>query len=77
MAAWCKYWNIKINEEKTPAIYLSQQARPSGTTLTMNGRTIPFVNSGKYFGAIFDRKITRTLHIETATTKAKRTFFTL
>jgi hypothetical protein len=27
-STWCERWNIKINEEKTQAIYFSHQRRP-------------------------------------------------
>jgi hypothetical protein len=77
LAAWCKCWNIKINEEKTKAGYFSHQIRPPETTLTVNGRIIPFVNSVKYLGSIFDKKTTWRLHIDTVTTKACRTFVRL
>jgi hypothetical protein len=43
MAAWCKHWNIKINEDKTRAIYFTLQNRPPDS-LKLNGRNIPFVN---------------------------------
>jgi hypothetical protein len=48
MLAWCERWNIKINEDKTQAIYFSHQRRPPNSLLTLNGRNIPFVNSVKY-----------------------------
>jgi hypothetical protein len=41
--------------------------------LTVNGRNIPFVNSVKHLGVIFDKKITWRLHIETVARKAYRT----
>jgi hypothetical protein len=45
MAAWCENWNIKINEDKTRAIYFIHRNRPPDPLLTLNGRNIPFVNS--------------------------------
>jgi hypothetical protein len=54
MLAWCQRWNIKINE--TQAIYFSHQRRPPDSLLTLNGSNIPFVNSVKYLGVIFDKK---------------------
>jgi hypothetical protein len=68
MAEWSKRWNIKINEEKTQAIYFSHRIRPSESLLTINGQNIPFVNNVKYLGVIFDRKITWRLHIKTTET---------
>jgi hypothetical protein len=55
---WSKHWNIKINEDKTQAIYFSHRIRPPESLLTLNGRNIPFVNDVKYLGIIFDTKIT-------------------
>jgi hypothetical protein len=43
----------------------------------LNGQNIPFINSVKYLGVIFDKKITWRLHIETVATKAYRTFIGL
>jgi hypothetical protein len=57
METWCELWNIKINEEKTQGVYFSRRRGPPESYLTLNGRNIPFVNSVKYFGAIFDRRI--------------------
>jgi hypothetical protein len=61
---WSKLWNIKINEDKTQAIYFSHRIRPPESLLTLNGRNIPFVNNVKYLGVIFDKKITWRPHIE-------------
>jgi hypothetical protein len=48
--------------------------RNVGLYVFLNGRNIPFVNSIKYLGVIFDKKITWRLHIETIEAKAFRTF---
>jgi hypothetical protein len=77
MSAWCEHWHIKINEDKTRAIYSSHQRRPPVSLFTMNGQNIPFVNSVKYLGIIFDKRITWRLHIETIEAKAFRTFIRL
>jgi len=42
--------------------------------LTLKGRDIPFVNRIKYFGVIFDRKITWRLYVKTITAKSVITF---
>jgi hypothetical protein len=47
---------------------------PPESHLTLNGRDIPFVNSPKYLGVIFDRKVTWRLRIEMIEDKAFRTF---
>jgi hypothetical protein len=48
--------------------------RPPESHLTLNERDIPFVNSVKYLGVIFDKKVTWRLHIEMIEVKAFRTF---
>jgi hypothetical protein len=70
-------WGVKINEEKTRAIYFSHRIRPPESLLTVNVHNIPFVNSIKYLGVISDKEITCRLHIETVTTKAYKTFMRL
>jgi hypothetical protein len=77
MAAWCERWNIKINEIKTRAIYFTHRNRPPVSPLTLNGRNIPFVNSVKYLGVIFDKRMTWRLHIQMIEAKAFRTFITI
>jgi hypothetical protein len=74
MEAWCERWNIKINEDKTQGIYFSHSLRLPVSRLTLNGRDIPFVNSIKYLGVIFNKKITWRLHIRRIEAKAFRTF---
>jgi hypothetical protein len=74
MEAWCERWNIKINEDKTQGIYFSHSRRPPVSHLTLNGRDIPFVNSIKYLGVIFDKRVTWRLHLEMIEAKAFRTF---
>jgi hypothetical protein len=60
--------------EKTRGIYFSHSRRPPESHLTLNGRHIPFVNSVKYIGVIFDKRVTWRLHIEMIEAKAFRTF---
>jgi hypothetical protein len=74
LAEWPKRWNIKINEDKTQAIYFSHRIRPPESLLIINGQNISFVNKIKSLVVIFDRKITRRLHIKTFETKAFRAF---
>jgi predicted transcriptional regulator len=71
---WCERWNIKINEDKTQAIFFSHRIRTPEAHLTLNGRNIPFVNHVKYLGVIFDKRITGRLHIEMIEAKVFRTF---
>jgi hypothetical protein len=46
-------------EDKTQRIYFSRSRRPPVSHLTLNGRNIPFVNSAKYIGVIFDKRLHR------------------
>jgi hypothetical protein len=73
METWCERWNIKINEDKTRGIYFSRSRRPPDSHLTSNGRDIPFVNSVKYLGVIFDKRVKWRLYIEMIEAKAFRT----
>jgi hypothetical protein len=71
---WCERWNIKINEDITQANDFSHRRRHPETLLTLNGRNIPFVNSIKYLGVMFDKRIKWRLHIEMIEAKAFRIF---
>jgi hypothetical protein len=71
---WCARWNIKIDEDKTQAIYFCYGLRPPEAHLTLSGRNIRFVNHVKYLGVIFDNRITWRLHREIIEAKAFRTF---
>jgi hypothetical protein len=73
MAAWCKRWNVKINEDLARAINFTHQNRPPDYLLTLNVRNILFVNS-VIVGVIFDKRMTWRLHIQMIETKAFRTF---
>jgi hypothetical protein len=74
LAAWCERWNIKTNEDKTRAIYFTHRNRPPDSLPTLNGWNIPFINSVKYLGVIFDKRMTWRLHMEMIEAKAFRTF---
>jgi hypothetical protein len=77
MKTLCERWNITINEVKTQGIYFPRSHRPPESRLTLNGGNIPFVNTVKYLGVIFDKKVTWRLHIAMIETKAFRTFIIL
>jgi hypothetical protein len=63
-------WNIKINEEKTRAIYFSGRCKVLEDVLQLNGQNIPSVNNVKYPDVILDRRMTWRLHIERTKAKA-------
>jgi hypothetical protein len=64
---------ILLEAKITDSSYFSHSRRPPLSHLTLNGRNIPFVNSAKYLGVIFDKKVTWRLHIEMIEAKAFRT----
>jgi hypothetical protein len=72
--AWCERWNIKINDDKTQAIYFFHRLRPPEADLTSNGRNISFVNNVKYLSVIFDKRIAWRVHTEVIEAKAFRIF---
>jgi hypothetical protein len=74
VGSWCQRCNIKINEGNTQAIFFSRRRRMPGDDLQLNGRNIPFVNSVKYLGANYDRRMTWRLHIEKTASKALGTY---
>jgi hypothetical protein len=64
-------WNVKVNEDKTLAIYFSHRLRPHEARLTLSEWNIPFVN---HVCVIFDKRITWRLHTEMIEAKAFGTF---
>jgi len=77
MESWCEYWNIRINEENTQAIYFSHQCTPVWAFLALKGWQIPFVNHMKYLGVIFYKKISWKLCIGTIAAKALHIFISI
>jgi hypothetical protein len=71
---WCECWNIKIDEDKTRAIYFPHRIRPPEAHLILNGQNIPFANHVKYLGVIFDKRIIWRLHIKMTEAKDFTTF---
>jgi hypothetical protein len=71
---WCEKWNIKINTDKTRAVYFSRRLGRVESCLTLKGRAITFVNEVKYLGVTFDRRIAWKTHIDLIVTKALRMF---
>jgi hypothetical protein len=58
MEEWSEKWNIKINENKTRAVYFSKRLKRVEAYLTLKGWAITFVNDVKYLAVTFDRKVT-------------------
>jgi hypothetical protein len=74
MESWCGRWNIKVNEDKTQAIYFSRRLVTVEACLTLNGWKIPFVNQVKYLPVTSDRNITWRFHTEMIEAMGFRTF---
>jgi hypothetical protein len=74
---WCEHCNIKLNEDKTQAIYFSYRPRLPEAHLALNGWNIPFVNHVKYLCVIFDKTITWILHVEVIEATAFRAFISI
>jgi hypothetical protein len=74
VGSWCQRWTIKIREGKIQTIYFSKRRRMPGNDFQLNGRNIPFINSVKYHGVIFDRRMTRRLHTENIAANALGTY---
>jgi hypothetical protein len=74
MEVWCEQWNIKINEDKTRAVYFSKRLRRVEAYLTLKGQNIKFINDAKYLDVTLDRRMTWKTHIDLSVTKALRTF---
>jgi hypothetical protein len=70
---WCKWWNIKINEDKTQPIYSYNRQTTWGLS-HIERWNIPLVNNVKYLNVIFDKRNTWRLRIEMTKAKAFRTF---
>jgi hypothetical protein len=62
MEAWCERWNIKINEDKTWAVYFPRRLRLVEACLKLKGRNNLFEKDVRYLGVIFDRRITWRSH---------------
>lgn len=58
-------WKIKINVEKTQAIFFTNRRKKQlpSETITLDGRQITWTNTLIYLGFLFDNKLTHTDHI--------------
>jgi hypothetical protein len=62
-----------INEDTTRAIYFARRNRQPDSLLKLNGWNIPFVNSVKYLGVLFDKRMTWRLRMQMIEAKTFRT----
>lgn len=66
---WCTLWRVKINENKTVAIYFSRNFK-NPQRLIINNTTIEWSNEAKYLGVTLDRRLTWRKHISQTRGKA-------
>jgi hypothetical protein len=72
MVTWCERWNVRSMKTRLGRSTSPIRGVPPWV-LTLNGRNIPFVNTVKYRGVIFDKKVTWSLHMERIEATAFRT----
>jgi hypothetical protein len=75
---WSQVPDVRLTPGQTGQLTVGRKltatARPSNSLLTLNGWNIPFVNSVKYRGIIFDKRMTWRLQTQMSEAKAFRTF---
>ena len=66
LATWCAKWRIKLNPEKTKVIIFSSSllTRKAELNLTLYGEPLKIYPQVKFFGIIFDSKLTFQKHFE-------------
>ena len=68
---WAKENSLQFNASKTKAMMFTRKHRYDPVPLYLNGEMIEFVESFKYLGVIFDRKLKWKIHIKAQIKKAK------
>ena len=68
---WAKKNSLEFNVSKTKAMMFTRKHNYDPVPLYLNGERIEFVESFKYLGVIFDRKLKWKIHIKTQIKKAK------
>lgn len=64
---YCKKWKIKVNENKTEAVFFTRFRSPRklpNRNLNFNGVDIPWKDEAKYLGLILDKKLTFQKHTQ-------------
>lgn len=67
LVSYFEKWKIKINEEKTQAVFFTRKRKACfypTTQLKINGTSIPWNDSVKYLGVHMDRKLIFELHVK-------------
>ena len=67
---WAKENSLEFNASKTKAIMFTRKHNFEPVPLYLNGERIEYVESFKYLGVIFDRKLTWKIHIKTQIKKS-------
>jgi Reverse transcriptase (RNA-dependent DNA polymerase) len=70
-----KDWKIKVNAEKTQAIYFSRCTKNLPTSkLKINDIEVPWTPTVKYLGVYLDKRLTFACHISESLNKAEKAF---
>jgi len=79
ISEWATYNKIKFNERKSKVMLMTRRKRKERKEIAiyLNNRQIPQVQTLKYLGMIFDRKLTFKEHTNYVTNKCMKLIFTL
>jgi ribonuclease HI len=69
---WCDKNGFKISKEKTVAILFTKSSKKFNVNITLQNNSIKLVDSAKFLGVIFDKKLTWQPHIDYIVTKCKK-----
>ena len=72
VSRWCSYWKLSVNPSKCSAIVFSRRKVSKDIHLKFQGEDIPWVDSIRILGLIFDRGLTWSSHISVLKGKAQK-----
>lgn len=71
IARWMNNHKLALAPQKSEGIMLVGKKRTRDPNISLNGQKISIVNKAKYLGAILDKRLTFTKHIDYATGRAR------
>lgn len=78
VSEWCKGKSLQVNPAKTQVVLFTKRRKIGELpTLKMNGQPLEISSSVKYLGVHLDSKLTFSVHLEKAISRAKAVFWTL
>lgn len=69
---WCETWDMKLNQDKTVFMRITNKKNPIMTKYLIKGVEISQTNSFKYLGVTFSSNLTWSTHIDTICASARR-----